>query len=464
MKTKLLLGILLLNKVLFGQCSGFPSTIAEVDCSLFPALVNNAHITATDTLSFCATGTSVETFSGINLDGGVIRVCGNAVITGNLNSGSIVVQCGASLTFGSGLVLNNNTKIINYGNVLINGDLTFQNNNNAFYNEGLDSRLIVTGNISYPQNAGQSAYFKNEGFVEIGGIFRAWDGGHTCLSDGSRLTCNNLEYIRNCGGPSNRFTFSSGSGSAIIRYATDADIRANFTMSSNIQVHQAAASTLNLNGCGSFGAATIVPNAPIITDPGPTSNFCSISCLTTLPVGLADFNVEYDGEYVDFTWTTITETNNDYFTVETSTDGENWTELTTVQGAGNSSEPLNYSIHYLDRLTEAIHYYRLKQTDFNGAFSYSEIESIKIDMEKDFSVYPNPFVGELNILLPLEKAGNAVISIYDLKGISVYENTVQTSGLIFLDKNIETLEPGTYIICIRIDGDIYVKRIVRLER
>jgi hypothetical protein len=93
---------------------------------------------------------------------------------------------------------------------------------------------------------------------------------------------------------------------------------------------------------------------------------------TPLPIELLNFEGECAGNSIKLHWTTASELNNDYFTIERSTDGINFSEIGHVDGAGNSDQRLNYS--FTDHtFVSNENYYRLKQTDFNGQFSYSKI-------------------------------------------------------------------------------------------
>lgn len=85
------------------------------------------------------------------------------------------------------------------------------------------------------------------------------------------------------------------------------------------------------------------------------------------------------------------ELNNDYFTLERSLDGQNWVEVEEIVGAGNSNNILSYQTVDLNPI-QGLSYYRLKQTDFDGTYSYSNISAVKTLNTKllDIKVYPNP--------------------------------------------------------------------------
>jgi hypothetical protein len=135
-----------------------------------------------------------------------------------------------------------------------------------------------------------------------------------------------------------------------------------------------------------------------------------------LPVELATFNALLENKNVNVSWTTQSEVNNDYFTVERSMDNINYEPLTTVDGAGNTTQAHTYE--FVDRNPYAgTSYYRLKQTDFDGHFVYFHPVSIFNKNKKEFSVYPNPSNGS-NIRLNNSgfDLSNCTITVQDITG------------------------------------------------
>lgn len=103
---------------------------------------------------------------------------------------------------------------------------------------------------------------------------------------------------------------------------------------------------------------------------------------TTLPIELLFFNATLSNEHVDLNWSTASELNNDYFTIERSNDGVNWEKINETNGAGTTTQRTNYSA-IDERPLQGISYYRLKQTDFDGKYSFSNIASVFVhDFEK----------------------------------------------------------------------------------
>jgi len=98
-----------------------------------------------------------------------------------------------------------------------------------------------------------------------------------------------------------------------------------------------------------------------------------------LPIELISFDAKCNNGKVFTAWETATETNNEYFTLEKSRDGINFQNVTTVKGAGNSSRKLSYNSTDNESYS-GISYYRLKQTDFDGKYTYSKVVSVGVDV------------------------------------------------------------------------------------
>lgn len=95
----------------------------------------------------------------------------------------------------------------------------------------------------------------------------------------------------------------------------------------------------------------------------------------SLPVELVEFEVELVDRAVNIHWATLSELNNDYFLVQRSMDGFNWEVIDTVDGANNSSWHIDYSTEDESPFL-GMSYYRLKQVDYDGAFSFSELRVV----------------------------------------------------------------------------------------
>jgi hypothetical protein len=101
------------------------------------------------------------------------------------------------------------------------------------------------------------------------------------------------------------------------------------------------------------------------------------SSCSILPITLIEFKAENIDNYNLLNWKTESEINNDFFTIERSIDGFNWEVVTNVDGAGNSSTYQSYSYQDYKWSQDATNYYRLRQTDFDGSYKYSQIVSVR---------------------------------------------------------------------------------------
>ena len=130
-----------------------------------------------------------------------------------------------------------------------------------------------------------------------------------------------------------------------------------------------------------------------LTDQGAFSRTTFVA--TPLPVELSAFTATAAGPAaVRLAWTTASEKNSDRFEVERSADGTAFDRLGTVAAAGSSSAPLAYA--YLDERLPAgaaTLYYRLRQVDVDGTFSYSPVRSVARSGPAGLALFPNPVHG-----------------------------------------------------------------------
>lgn len=144
-----------------------------------------------------------------------------------------------------------------------------------------------------------------------------------------------------------------------------------------------------------FGAATGVTTGIGGFTATGISNFSPIVLVNSggiLPIELISFTGKCEGNAIQIKWTTASELNNDYFTIEKSSDAINWESIGTMKGAGNSNQIMNYEFYdeTNNRNTDII-YYRLKQTDYNGKSEYfNPISTTNCAIEIDVVVFPNP--------------------------------------------------------------------------
>ena len=179
-----------------------------------------------------------------------------------------------------------------------------------------------------------------------------------------------------------------------------------------------------------------------------TSYPCNVAgpCPSPLPIELLSFTAQYKAPFVNLDWSTQTEINNDFFTLERSANGWNYLSIGTVRGAGNSTMTLFY--HSVDeRPLSGVSYYRLKQTDFDGQFSYSLPVAVRITDKKSFSVYPTIVDLEHHRLFVRSPENNFSVSLHTDTGKEVLLHPFNSDNLVTIDLPI--LAKGVYFLTCR---------------
>jgi hypothetical protein len=183
----------------------------------------------------------------------------------------------------------------------------------------------------------------------------------------------------------------------------------------------------------------------------------SITGLNPLPVEWLSFDVRPVSESdVQLNWITATEINNDYFVVEHTSNDEDFKQLTTIAGNGNSST-LNFYEWLHKDAPAGDNYYRLKQVDFNGDFEYSPVKTVKIVGQ---GVQVNAFASGdwlmVNLSEPVQKTQ---IQIFDLTG-RILVNSETSNGNRF-EIPIHNLSRGVYVVQVNAAGISYSNKFVR---
>jgi hypothetical protein len=179
-----------------------------------------------------------------------------------------------------------------------------------------------------------------------------------------------------------------------------------------------------------------------------------------LPIELISFTGQCESRNVILKWSTATETNNDFFTIEKSMDGATWEIAGKLPGAVNSYTQKNYTFTDNNSYGTITTYYRLKQTNTNGSYSYTGILYVDNcnNNYNGFSVYPNPNNGEF-IILAKQITDNTSLEIYNNLGQLVNKTTLkETSTKISLAS--EAI--GIYQIMIMEDGSkVFTAKIIK---
>ena len=194
-------------------------------------------------------------------------------------------------------------------------------------------------------------------------------------------------------------------------------------------------------------------------------SFGSKSRETLLPIELISFTATCNGKYVELTWTTASERNNEYFVIERSDDAVNFTEIARLASVGNSIKQIDYSYNDYGILG-GDNYYRLVQVDYDGTRTASEIvvaTCVESEVgEPDVQAYPNPFNGELTLLLSNFDNRPAQIEVYDMLGkLIVFERIDAPQNSYEMIMNLSNLPPAAYNVRVSTADFVINKQIVK---
>ncbi|TXF82574.1 T9SS type A sorting domain-containing protein [Neolewinella aurantiaca] len=151
---------------------------------------------------------------------------------------------------------------------------------------------------------------------------------------------------------------------------------------------------------------------------------------TTLPIELVSFEAKQRGKEIILNWTTESEISNEKFEIELSYAGRGFQKIGEVTGAGTTTVSQNYSF-LPDNPQNGTSYFRLKQVDFDGQFSYSEVVSLDFNGESGRvgAFYPNPSrSGFVNLKYFTPDEDRITVSVFNVAGRLVANYTLSVSG------------------------------------
>jgi hypothetical protein len=178
-----------------------------------------------------------------------------------------------------------------------------------------------------------------------------------------------------------------------------------------------------------------------------------------LPIDLLSFSAKPVGQTVQLDWSTAIESNNEYFTIQRSADGINFSDVGKVKGSGSSNLARGYNYSDLDALVGRS-YYRLKQTDTDGNSKISELRKVEIESstEEKFSVYPNPTKNKFDFI---SRGGHTLQSVSVINAIGNTIGSVDTGnavGLFQREFDLGDNPPGMYLVKVVYErGTTYLK-------
>ena len=185
-----------------------------------------------------------------------------------------------------------------------------------------------------------------------------------------------------------------------------------------------------------------------------------------LPLNIVNFNAVKNGGNALLSWVVENQSaNNSYYVVERSFTG------TTFEAIGNVNATLLQSTYnYTDALTPSVSahgiiYYRLREVDVDGNYTYSSIRNIKLDNRSlHASVYPNPVISTTNVTFDISQAQNVTISILDAVGKTLRVTQVAgNNGINQQRLDLSSFSSGNYIISIQAGGNTYNLPVIKTK-
>ena len=181
--------------------------------------------------------------------------------------------------------------------------------------------------------------------------------------------------------------------------------------------------------------------------PGGYWTLASVSIDNPLPIELLMFDARQDGSQVRLDWSTASERDNDYFTIERSADGQMFSEVARVDGAGNSTTTLNYSDY--DRWPlPGTSFYRLRQTDNDGATAVSNMVAVKMPGKGGNGLV---VLSDADRIIALHDfAAGSRMEVLDMTGRLVWQGRVESEGRSYVPLSL--LGNGAYVL--RVSDDV----------
>ncbi len=163
-----------------------------------------------------------------------------------------------------------------------------------------------------------------------------------------------------------------------------------------------------------------------------------------LPVSLLNFKATKEHNAVNLSWQTASEQNNNYFSVQRSTNQNNFIEIGRVKSKGNSAQTQQYTFED-DAPFSGNNYYRLQQVDNDGKFTYSKVVLVNFNNIPNIQLFPNPSQGFTTIEYNSNADGAVQMRIFDAAGKRVFTKTEQViKGKNTYQLNLSHLISGTY--------------------
>ncbi len=477
---------------------------------------------------FIFTGTNPQTlsFTNVTISGGGFPVeiaSGSTLDVGTIqfgNSGTFVVNDNATLECGneggldSTLQNSGTTSLSTAGNYTFNGtaaqitgSLLPSTINDLTVNNALGVTLSADVQVDGNLNVNDGDLDLNGNTITLGtaGMLNETAGNTVTGSTGKIMTTRDLNAPAgvNVGGLGAMLTSSSNLGSTMVeRYHSAGTGLGNEGIFRQYNIVPTNNSGLNatlryyydeseLNGIseadltmfkspaganntwtGVGGTVNIADNYVELSSINDFSYWTLGDLNNPIPVELSSFAASTDGRFVTLTWQTATETNNHGWDVErrvmiNENNFSDWTKAGFVEGSGSTTESVSYT--FSDKnITSGVFQYRLKQIDFDGTFSYSDIAEVNVNGPTEFALfqnYPNPFNPSTVIRFEIPEATFVNLKIYNAVGeeVATLINEQMESGVYLWNFNAANLPSGIYIYRLNAGDKLFTKKMMLIK-
>lgn len=457
-------GSLILSNSSPDDYNGSVSFIQTGSGVLSPA--NNSACTFSGDIS---TDSSTTAIVFANAAGGSVTLDGNAaqqvsghvlfsptikrLIVNNSNGGvrlMVPLNVSHSLNLTGGVLFSTATNILNLGATLA----AVSNASNTSY---VDGPVRKTGNSLFTFPTGKNGYYRPLSITAPTAATEQYTAEYFKLNPDSLYPVSNREPALNAVSRCEYWTLQRNLGGSNVRVSLSWQnpVSCGITAINDLRVARWDALATrwidlgNTSSSGDVNSGSLQANLP--GTPYGVFTLGSSSPANSLPIELISFSATAEGSQALIKWATQSEKNNDYFTIERSPEGGEFTALGTVPGSGNTVMRKDYIFTDKSPL-QGRSYYRLKQTDYNG--DGETFRAVLLDFGKAARSFalttagPNPFINELQVTFTSEKEGSAEFLLYNVQGkVSFREMIEMAQGVNTVNLSIlNDLPPGIYFL------------------
>ena len=376
------------------------------------------------------------------------------VVSGTPTVSNIFIGSSADLSLSSGITVNNN--LLLYGDIDLIDDVLTIASTGYLYEEG----GVITGSAGYISN---TQTLNNNSSKNVGGLGAVIT---TSANMGSTtIERYHIAYSNATTGDKNikRYykitpTTNTGLNATLVFHYEDSELNAN--TEANLILYKSIDNGVTWTEEG--GSLNTTDNTITLSSIDGFSWWTAAESGKTLPITLLDFSAFCNDDNIELNWTTASESNNSHFEIQQSDNAIDFETIGKLNGAINSNVIRNYS--YIDYSNnKEFKYYRLKQVDLDGKYSFSRIITNNCNETNiaKVRIYPNPFNDKITILFDNVIKGNVNIVIKNITGTVIFEESINNNKSI-LELDIKNkLSAGIYFITITNNNNTVIHKIVK---